>query len=253
MITVTLIGTGNVAHHLYSAFSNSENVQLIQVFGRKKGVLGNKEQSAELSKSPIKKADVYMLAVSDDAISEVSQEFKDVRGLVVHTSGGMAMEILPKEIRQGVFYPLQTFSKKRMVPFDNIPLCIEAEQENDKLLLQKLAESISTTIHQVSSEKRAHLHLAAVFVNNFVNHFYKIGADICQNQNFEFDILKPLILETAHKIEELGTEEAQTGPAKRGDSRTIDSHLELLKKNALHKEIYTLLSQSISETYGKKL
>ncbi len=163
------------------------------------------------------------------------------------------MQVLPKNIRRGVFYPLQTFSKKRKVLFDSIPLCIEAEREKDVLLLQKLAESISTTIHQVSSQKRAYLHLAAVFVNNFVNHLYKIGADICQNQNFEFDILKPLILETAHKIEELGPEKAQTGPSKRDDSNTIDTHLELLKGNTIHEEIYSLLSQSISETYGKKL
>ena len=160
--------------------------------------------------------------------------------------------MLPNSARSGVFYPLQTFSKDREVDFENIPLCVEAKNLEDLVLLKKLAKAISKSVYEISSEQRKSLHLAAVFVNNFTNHLYHIGNEICRKNKLPFDILKPLILETASKVNTLPPIEAQTGPAKRNDEETIEKQLDQLQ-NREQREVYQILTNSIKASYGKKL
>jgi predicted short-subunit dehydrogenase-like oxidoreductase (DUF2520 family) len=146
---------------------------------------------------------------------------------------------------------LQTFSKAKPLDFSQIPIALEAENESDYTVLETVANAISTQVHHINSEQRKALHIAAVFVCNFTNHLYKIGNDICIENNLSFDLLKPLILETADKIITLSPTDAQTGPAKREDTVTINAHLNFLK-NHTQKDIYKLLTQSIIDN-GKKL
>ena len=138
---------------------------------------------------------------------------------------------------------LQTFSKDKTIDFSEVPFCLEAENEKDYQLLVKLAKSIGKKTYNVNSEQRKALHVAAVFVNNFTNHLYKIGNDICKENNVPFEILQPLIKETAAKIEELSPEKSQTGPAIRNDKKTIKNHLDLLNKE--QEIIYKILTKSI--------
>jgi predicted short-subunit dehydrogenase-like oxidoreductase (DUF2520 family) len=163
----------------------------------------------------------------------------------------MPMEILDAKNRRGVFYPLQTFTKNKAINFKEIPICLESEMEIDFFIIKKLAQSISNSVQSISSEQRKALHVAAVFVCNFVNHLYKIGNDICKENQLSFEILKPLIVETAQKIIQLTPENAQTGPAKRNDTATINSHLNFLSDEN-QKEIYKLITKSIIDD-GKKL
>jgi predicted short-subunit dehydrogenase-like oxidoreductase (DUF2520 family) len=158
---------------------------------------------------------------------------------------------LNKENRKGVFYPVQSFSKNKAVNFKTIPIGIEAENESDLKIIEKVAKSISNAVFTIDSEQRKALHVAAVFVNNFVNHLYQIGQEICLDNQIAFEILKPLIQETAEKINTISPREAQTGPAIRKDKNTIDTHLAFLSKEN-QKNIYKTLTQSIQE-YGKKL
>ena len=144
------------------------------------------------------------------------------------------------------FYPLQTFSKNTEINFKTIPICIEAEEENDLKLLQKLGESISKKVVNISSNERAQIHLAAVFVNNFVNELYHISEDILKEKGLDFELLKPLISETAKKIEMLSPAKSQTGPAKRGDTATIEKHKSMIK-HKLQKKVYKSLTKSILE------
>lgn len=132
-----------------------------------------------------------------------------------------------------------------------VPLCIEAQNNNDLQILKKVAKSISNKVFEIDSNQRKSLHVAAVFVSNFVNHLYKLGSDICEEHNVSFEILKPLIAETANKIEYLKPVDAQTGPAKRNDTTTINKHLAILTDDN-QKEIYKLLTKSIID-HGKKL
>jgi len=253
MISIVLIGSGNVAQHLIKAFAKSDTAEVIQVFSRNKEAISHLISESKIisDSSQYKVADIYIMAVSDNAIATVSDELPFKDKLVVHTSGSIAKDDLSETNRRGVFYPLQTFSKSKEVDFKTIPFCLEAENETDYELLEKVAQSISDKTFNINSEQRRALHVAAVFVNNFVNHLYQIGNDICLENNIPFEILQPLIQETAHKIESLSPKEAQTGPAKRNDTLTINSHLSFLS-DPNQKEIYKILTKSIIDN-GKKL
>ena len=252
MIRVTIIGTGNVATVFYKLITSTTGLGIVQVFGRKKSSSIKPVHFSILGKDPVKKADVYIIAASDDSIPTVSKSFKKVEGLLVHTSGNAPLRVLPKNLRRGVFYPLMTISKQHDLDFKKVPICVEAEHKEDLELLNRLALSISDKVITIDSKQRKSLHLAAVFVNNFVNHLYDIGQNICLENQVPFDVLLPLIQETAKKMEILSPREAQTGPAKRGDINTMKEQLQSLKTSN-QREIYTLLSQSIQQTYGEKL
>ncbi|MFT7901209.1 DUF2520 domain-containing protein [Tenacibaculum ascidiaceicola] len=252
MIKVVIIGGGNVATHLANAFSKTNEVSLVQMYARNIEQIQHLKEATPITNSIelLTEADVYIIAVSDDAIGDVSRKIEQKNGLVVHTSGSVAMQSLQNTGRKGIFYLLQSFSKDKDVNFDEIPFCLEAENEEDLQLLEALAKSIGKKIYRINSEQRKRLHVAAVFVNNFTNHMYKIGADICNEHQVPFEVLLPLIQETAQKITELSPKAAQTGPAKRNDQKTIQNHLALL--NAEQQEIYKLITKSIQQN-GKEL
>jgi len=253
MIKIVLLGAGNLAHHLTNCLLNNNAVQLVQVYNRNLENIQYLEGKTAITNnlSELKEAAIYIMAVSDTAITEVSKNIVAKNKLVVHTSGAVPMNALHSISNKGVFYPLQSFSKDKPVNFAKIPICIEASTKKDLYLLETLAKSISTSVYNIATEQRKILHVAAVFVNNFVNHLYYLGNDICKENNIPFEILAPIIQETAKKIETLNPFDAQTGPARRFDTKTIEEHLVILPKNK--QEIYTLLTTSIQNTYGKKL
>ena len=253
MISVIIIGAGNVGTHLFKAFNASENVIVNQWFSRNLKAVDAFKNSVSITDdiSKLVDADVYILAVSDDAIKSVSEKIPFKDRLVVHTSGSVNIYGLDKKHKRGVFYPLQTFSKDAELDFDAVPICIEALQKGDYQILKKLALSIGSKAHKVNPDQRNGLHLAAVFVNNFTNQIYRVAHEITESQGAEFDILKPLILETAKKVQHMSPYLAQTGPAIRGDKKTIKKHLKLLKEQH-HKDIYELLTASIQRTHGRK-
>lgn len=246
MIKLSIIGSGNVAQHLISAFAKASEIELVQVFSRKADQVSHLVESEKIVSdfSLLTDADLFIIAVSDDAIGTVSGQIPFQNKLVVHTSGSIAISALDEKNRKGVFYPLQTFSKNKAVDFRTIPICLESQNASDFQLLEQVAKTISNQLFAVNSEQRKALHVAAVFVNNFSNHLYTIASDICNEHQLPFEILQPLIKETAEKIMVLSPSEAQTGPAKRKDQRTLDAHLEMLT-NPMQKKIYTLLTQSI--------
>ena len=253
MIRLSLIGSGNVAQHLISVFSKAADIELVQVFARKPESVSHLVSTDKITSdfNELQVVDVTIIAVTDDAIAEVSGQLPFENQLVVHTSGSLPMDALNSKNRKGVFYPLQTFSKSKEIDFKVIPICLEAENEADFQMLETLAKTISNSVAHISSEQRKALHVAAVFVSNFTNHLYQIGHDICIENKIPFDILKPLIQETASKILTLPPNEAQTGPAKRKDTQTINTHLNFLTDEN-QKEIYKILTKSIIDN-GKKL
>jgi predicted short-subunit dehydrogenase-like oxidoreductase (DUF2520 family) len=246
MIQVSIIGSGNVAQHLIQAFAKTTEIELVQVFSRKPELLFSLVPNHKIISdyNLLKAVDLIIIAVSDDAIAIVSAQITLKNQLVVHTSGSVYMDALNSKNRHGVFYPLQTFSVSKEIDFKLIPICLEATTRKDYQILEKVAKSISDVTYNINSEQRKALHVAAVFVSNFVNHLYQIGNDICLENDLSFDILKPLITETANKIQTLSPTQAQTGPAKRNDTQTIKAHLSFLT-NDNQKEIYKLLTKSI--------
>ena len=253
MLSVVILGTGNVARYFFEVLMANDQVRVIQVLGRStKGLdhfRGKVDTSNDFAKIPF--AQIYILAVSDDSVAQVAHFLKGTNGLVVHTSGSVALTDLPDSLRRGVLYPLQTFSQQRPLQI-KAPLCLEAESEKDLSLLEELATKVSDQVFEISSEQRSKLHLAAVFVNNFTNHLFHLAQEICDEGNVPFELLKPLILETVKKIDYISPLDAQTGPAKRRDRGTMERHMQLLKTQN-QKAIYQLLSSSIQNAYGKKL
>ena len=249
MINVSIIGSGNVAQHLIAAFLKSDTVTLLQVFARNSQSVSHlvPENRITSDSSGLKAADVYIIAVSDDAIPEVSKQLNFTNKLVVHTSGSAGMDVLDPKNRKGVFYPLQTFSKDKAVNFTEIPLCLEAENEDDYAFLEMIATALSDKVFRINSAQRQSLHVAAVFSCNFVNYLYQIGDAICHADNIPFEILFPLIRETADKIKDLSPKAAQTGPAIRRDQKTIERHLNFLQDNPERIKLYQLLTESIQK------
>lgn len=252
MISVVLIGAGNVAFHLYKAFKTSNNVKVLQWYNRSTANIIQFQNEVDVCNdiNKLKDADIYIIAVTDDAIAKISRELPFENKFVVHTSGSVSLHDMDKKNRRGVFYPLQTFSRDVELDFANVPFCLEVYHKNDAPLLKILAESINSPYYKVNSEQRQSLHLAAVYVNNFTNQLYRVAHEITDIKNINFDILKPLILETAKKVQNVSPYMAQTGPAIRNDKKTIKRHLNSLDKD-IHKEIYNLLTKSIKETHGK--
>lgn len=254
MLKVVIIGSGNVARHLIRAFGNSASVEVAGVFARHPEKLYDLLTADKITDSynNLPEGDAYIIAVSDDAVSAVAAQLPFEGRLVVHTSGSVDMQQGDAKNRRGVFYPLQTFSKNRPVDFTKVPFCLEAEHESDYAMLEHLASALSHLHYRIDSGQRQALHVAAVFVNNFTNHLYTIGNDICKENSMPFEILKPLISETAAKVQDLQPLQAQTGPAVRHDSKTIERHLAFLT-NDNQKNIYQILTQSIQQADVQKL
>jgi predicted short-subunit dehydrogenase-like oxidoreductase (DUF2520 family) len=248
---IVLIGAGNLATQLALAMQE-KGIQVAQIYSRsldsakELAVKVNAKFTNNLSQLD-SQADIYMVAVKDSAIQNVLENLSlDESCLIVHTAGSIPMKILDGFSRNyGVFYPLQTFSKTRKVDFSDIPICIEANHPSNLMKLQDLAGRVSESVCQVNSDERKTLHLAAVFVNNFVNHFYAVGAEILQDKKLSFELLKPLIQETAAKIQTIQPIDAQTGPAKRNDQIIINTQLKMLPDKPELQKIYSFVTDSI--------
>ena len=253
MKSVILIGAGNVATHLYKAFSKAENVLVKQWYNRTRSSISSYANEVEIidDLNQLKEADLYILAVSDDSIAELSKALPFENRLVAHTSGSVSIHDLDKKNERAVFYPLQTFSKNAELNFSEIPICIEVTEKHNFQFLKDLAENLGCTSYKISTEQRQTLHLSAVFVNNFTNQLYRIAHEISDAKSINFDILKPLIMETARKVQDMSPYMAQTGPAKRNDKKTIKRQLKQLE-NEDHKAIYELLTASIKKTHGQR-
>ncbi|MDB4924575.1 Rossmann-like and DUF2520 domain-containing protein [Mucilaginibacter sp.] len=247
---ITIIGSGNIATHLAAAFKNAGH-RIVQVYSR------NMQNAALLAyhikAEPIDditnvdpETDLFVIAIKDDTIGLIAEQLAPYRKLMVHTSGATDLyTLLAFSDNVGVFYPLQTFSKTKEVDFRNVPLCIEAADENIAAELTALAQTISNKVYLIDSAKRKILHLAAVFACNFPNYLYTIAQQILAQHQLDFELLRPLILETAEKVQVGLPAAMQTGPAIRNDEVTMNNHLQLLKDTPHLQELYTLLSQDI--------
>ena len=247
--SIAFIGAGRVAHQLAPAIED-KGIDISGVFARNpkdaKRLAERVHAPVIESLSQILSADLILLTVSDDAIAEVSEQLNPAtKGVVAHTSGAVPMEAISDKLRRAVFYPLQSFSVDKKIVWENVPFCLEAENDKDLNALGYLAELLSQRIHVLSSEQRKSLHLAAVFANNFANLMFELSEDLLQSAEIDRSILHPLILETANKVLMQTAKEARTGPAARGDKKTIDTHRELLGEDNVYREIYDRLTQEI--------
>ncbi|MFN4084057.1 MAG: Rossmann-like and DUF2520 domain-containing protein [Bacteroidia bacterium] len=251
MINIFFIGSGNLAYALADAFSKT-NISISGIYSRN---IDTGSALADMVKTKfypkidktIPIADVYLLAVPDNQILTAAEILHN-EAFAVHCSGLTDIKALNRFKHFGVFWPIQSFSKNFSYNFEKIPICIEANTDENFSILEQLADKISKNVQHIDSQKRKYIHLAAVFANNFSNHMFYLAQKISKNNNFDFNILKPLIQETVNKLNKLSPLEAQTGPALRGDTNTIIEHLTLLQNKPEIRQLYEIISYSIQNS-----
>ena len=247
---VALIGAGNVAWHLGHALVKA-GIHISQVIARSKTAAHSLAESLNTGYSTgledfLPENDCCILCISDNALPAVAEKIKFGDCLALHTAGSIPADVLKGWANNyGVLYPLQTFTKKRALSFGQIPLLVEANNDENLNRIKKLASLISDHVVQAGSEERMKLHLAAVFAGNFSNHMVALAEQYLVKQGLSFELLKPLIAETAAKVLEIPPLLAQTGPAVRGDNRVMEEHLALLRAYPEFAELYRLISKSI--------
>ncbi|CAN5578526.1 DUF2520 domain-containing protein [soil metagenome] len=255
---IVLIGAGNVATHFGLALKKAKH-EIVQVFSR------SESSSRELARKLKSKyttdvnnislsADLYIISISDHAIKGMLKSLSIKNKIIIHTSGSVGINIFGKRfVNHGVIYPLQTFSKERHINFKEVPLLIESNNAKVLAALNAFAYSVSPFVFEMTSADRKTVHLAAVIANNFSNHLFVLAENVLKKKNIPFPLLGPLLHETVIKAIKLTPHDAQTGPAKRGDTKTLEEHLKMLKQDSSLQKIYKLLSESIRRESGMKL
>lgn len=247
---ITMIGSGNVSTHLSAALKNAGH-RIMQVYSPN---IGHASLLAyHVAAEPVDnistinaETDLYIIAVKDDAIEGITAQLAAHRKLVVHTSGATSLAALQGFTpNAGVFYPLQTFSKDKELDFRSVPLCIEGASEAITSQLIELGQTISNNIYRVDSNQRKILHLSAVFACNFPNYLYSVAQKLLAANQLDFNLLRPLIMETAEKVQHRFPAVVQTGPAIRNDKQTMAAHLQLLEDDVFLQKLYQLLSEGV--------
>lgn len=249
---IVIIGSGNVAAVLGRKFTAAGH-KIVQIISRNAFAASQlayewDTESANYMSLINKNADVYIIAVSDNALEEVIIPLKLPGKVVAHTAGSVSKEILKTVTSHyGVFYPLQSL-RKEINCLPEIPIFFEGSDKTATNTLQKLAQSISYEQATVAgTEDRLKLHVAAVIVNNFTNHLYVLAEKYCQEEGINFHQLLPLIEETVQRLKTSSPADTMTGPAIRNDQETIQKHIELLKDHPLLQKIYQTLTESIQQ------
>ena len=246
---VVIIGSGNVATVLGRLVKkNGHAIQ--QVISR------NMEHARSLAnelqcnftdyEGPVDKdAELYLIAINDSALYELNNAFHLGKAMVVHTAGSIPRDVLKNiSLNYGVLYPLQSLHKTMEIPFD-IPLIVDGNTPEAITFIEDFAHTLSGNVSVAADEERLKLHAAAVIVSNFTNHLYALAEDFCKKENVDFNMLVPLIRETAERIATHSPAAVQTGPALRNDIFTLDKHLRLLANYPRLKYIYLKLTESI--------
>ena len=255
-LKIAILGAGNLAWNLAPALEDAGH-EITEVYARdlqkakeitERIYTATPKDELDFSESS---AELFILAIKDDALSEVADQVILPEGSVlVHTSGAIPMEVLAQSSASyvGVFYPLQSFTKGKKVDFEEVPFLLESEDEGSLQLLKKVAKSLSQLVYILRGKDRQAVHVAAVFASNFTNHMLRIAEDILHRQGLDPELLKPLIIESISKSLQLGARKAQTGPAIREDYETLETHHHFLAYNEQLAEIYRLISQDIIDT-----
>jgi len=257
---ITLIGAGNLATNLGKALVKGGH-SIVEVYSRtmeSASALASLTGGVAINDTSkvSNEADVYIFALKDsvllDAIKQISGNVSSDK-VFLHTAGSISIECFYGVAKHyGVLYPMQTFSKERDVEFEGIPCFIESNDNYSDDVIRMLAESISRHIYELHSDKRRYLHLSAVWACNFTNHCYAVASGLLQKCGLPFDVMLPLIDETARKVHEMSPECAQTGPALRYDENVIKAQAELLNGNILLRQIYEEMSMSIHRQHKKQ-
>lgn len=249
---VSIVGFGNVGRALVAYFHNS-GISVQHIFLRDGAEVPKGFDFSFRYLSEVKDnsdVDLIIVCVGDRQINEVIEQLPS-EITVAYTSGSIGLKDLQRKENIGVFYPLQTFSGNPVQDMRTVPILLESNSDEVLLCLRAFGEKLFDRVETADSDTRGELHIAAVFVNNFTNHLYYLAEEYTRKEGIDFQLLLPLIKETAAKLNHTSPYDAQTGPARRGDDIVLSKHISRLE--GIQKELYELFSTSIKKTYEKKL
>lgn len=249
--SIVVIGAGNMATRLSLALVEqgfcirqvySRTIESAQTLATKLGASTSYTNDIARIETD---AELYIFSLSDSALPDIIAQMPACGGVWVHTAGSMPIDVFATRTeRYGVIYPMQTVSKERDIDWSQVPVFIEAAREDDAVLLETIARTLSQQVTRCNSQQRQALHLAAVFACNFSNHMYAIAEKLLHDQGLDFDAMRLLIRETSQKVEFISPRQAQTGPAVREDANVMNKHLATLGDTA-EGELYRLISNNI--------
>lgn len=247
---ISIVGSGNVASHVGAALK-AAGIEILQVYSR--NLANANKLAAKLDSRGVNQlnyieegADLYLFSLKDDAYDEVLAQWPLKDQNLVHTSGSLEGSILKSKSKHyGVLYPFQSFSIERTIDWKGLPLFMNASSPELLHALLNVGRAIGGKSVQLDYQQRKIYHLAAVFANNFSNRMYHIAQQICENENLDFDLMRPLIKETAEKVMSNLPSEMQTGPAKRVDLDVLNLHYSALSQDPDKQKVYQILSESI--------
>ncbi len=257
--SIVMVGAGNLATHLARAFYR-KGFRILQVYSRTEEAAKTLAQEVEADWTTrvadlAPYARLYVAALTDEALPTLVPQLVAGReaGVWIHTAGSLPIDIWAGYApRHGVFYPMQTFSKRQEVDFSRIPVFVEGSDAEVAAFIRAVASAVSGQVYEASSEQRRYLHLAAVLACNFTNHLYALASDLLARHGLPFNALLPLIDETARKVHVLAPHEAQTGPAARGDRTVMERHLDLLADDPALQELYRRMSAGIARQQNRQ-
>lgn len=251
-MNISFIGSGNVATHLALAFYRRGH-RIDQIWSRDIGhaqLLASRVEAIPIDDIShlATSANVYILAISDNALFDLALDLRLGDALVLHTSGATSMEVLKHTSKHyGVVWSPQTFVRDVALEYETLPFCIEGCTPKTEDQIAELVSSVSTQVFRINHRQRQYLHLSAVFVNNFVNGLYGMAQEICRQQEIPFEVLYPLISTTAQHIKWGDVRYQITGPAVRNDTKTINAHRRLIANMPEELAVYDQLTKYIQD------
>lgn len=245
--TVVIIGTGRIATQ-FGRRMKAVGMDILQLYGRDKArtsaLAEELEADAVADFSQVRSdADLYLLAVSDDAIAEVAARLPETKGLVVHTSGSSALSLLSAH-RRGVIWPVRSMTHEMTVDWAEVQLVVESDDKDT----HRLASSLSPNVTVMDAAQRVQAHLIAVILNNFTNHLLQMAHELSRDKGIAPQLFDDLLQQTVSRAREADPKDLQTGPARRGDRSTIGRQLQQLADRTDYQEVYRAISESIKKT-----
>jgi len=256
MVRLVLVGTGNVSKAIAKAILETKKIELVRVIGRGKELSADfpMKVSYDTKLDDLPDCDLVLLTVQDHMIESVSSQLTANQAVVAHTSGASDINLLSDHKHIGLMYPIQTFSEKSSLEWNKIPICLEASTPKAQKTICEFTQSLGArNIVSLDLNQRTLLHVGAVIVNNFTNSLYEQTYQLFKQNQLDFNLLKPLIQETAQKIKEQTPLESQTGPARRGDIATIKKHLSHIEDAELHHLYKTFTNHILTKFNHEKL
>lgn len=200
--------------------------------------------------------ELVILCVTDDAIELVADEMRyaDWAGkALIHVSGAKSVDVL-QSVRLagamvGTLHPALPFADvaKAMRQIIGATFAIESSHEVLRDWLVEMVTAFEGHVLEIPAGKKAQYHLALVMASNYMVTLYAIAEELLrefsQDDEANHQVLDTLVTATVENLSQQHTPMALTGPLVRGDIKTLDAHLDVIRDEPLLFDTYINLAR----------